>query len=141
MKITDNFCLKEFEYSKIAEENHIDNKIPETIIPKIKDLCIFLLQPIRNKLNKNIVITSGYRCKALNEEAGGRPNSQHMQGEAADIISKDFGTFELFKFIKDRFEYDQLILEHYNPKIPNSGWVHISFKKGMNRKMSLEIKG
>lgn len=140
MKISENFSLKEFEYSLIAEKNKIDNRIPEKIIPNIKFLTTNLLQPIRNKLKKEILILSGYRCKELNVKVGGVHNSQHMEGEAADIICKEITTLELYNFIKGKFEYDQLILEHFDSSNPKSGWVHISYKNGKNRKMSFEIK-
>ncbi len=139
MKLTENFNLKEFEYSKVANENNINNKIPEELIQNIKDLCIYLIQPIRDKIKSSITITSGYRNKQLNKLVGGEENSQHLKGEAADIISLGMTTLDLYNLIKNNFEYDQLILEFYNSKFPYSGWVHVSYRKGKNRKMSFKV--
>ena len=139
MKITENFNLEEFEYSRVAIENKISNKIPEEALQKIKDLCINLIQPIREKLNSSITISSGYRNKQLNKLVGGEENSQHMKGEAADIIAPGIPNIDLYNLIKNNFEYDQLILEFYNSKNPFSGWVHVSYRKGNNRKNAFKI--
>jgi uncharacterized protein YcbK (DUF882 family) len=43
------------------------------------------LEALRNLVDAPIRILSGYRCAAHNAEVGGRPNSQHLTGRAADI--------------------------------------------------------
>lgn len=72
----------------------------------------------------------------------GAKTSQHLTGEAVDIEIRGFSNLELAKFIRDNFEFDQLILEHADNLAhdKNSGWVHVSYKKnGNNRKEVLTI--
>lgn len=44
-----------------------------------------LLQKLRDKLGKSIIVSSGYRCPAKNKACGGAKRSQHMLGKARDI--------------------------------------------------------
>jgi hypothetical protein len=83
------------------------------------------------------VINSGYRGPALNEAVGGSSNSQHCKGEAVDIECPGTGNYDVAKWIEDNLDFDQLILEFYTPGIPDSGWVHVSYKSEGNRKQSL----
>merc|ERR1712016_206525 len=67
-----------------------------------KDL-ILILESVREQLGKPVVITSGYRTEAHNEQIGGKPNSSHLKGLAADIACKDS---------KYRFELVRELMEH-----------------------------
>ena len=64
---------------------------------------ILILESIRNELGKPVIITSGYRTEAHNEKVGGKPNSSHLKGLAADIACKDS---------KYRFELIRELIEH-----------------------------
>ena len=86
MKLSEHFDLDEFTRSATADRLHIDNTIPEELIPNLKNLCVQVLEPLREHFGTPVVISSGYRCPALNQAVGGVPNSQHLTGEAADII-------------------------------------------------------
>ncbi len=44
-----------------------------------------LLDWLRDKYGKPIVVKSAFRCKKHNEEVGGVPESAHLTGEAVDI--------------------------------------------------------
>lgn len=44
-----------------------------------------VLDAIRERIGKPIEVLSGYRCPEHNAEVGGVPNSQHVEGTAADI--------------------------------------------------------
>ncbi len=135
MNLTQNFTLEEFEYSNTAIENNIINKASNEVIHNLKELCNNLLEPLRDKLNKPIIISSGYRCNELNKIVGGVSNSQHLEGKAADIIVKDLSTEDLFHFIKNNFKFDQLIIEH----IKGKNWVHLSWNGENNRNNILRI--
>ena len=86
MKLSEHFDLNEFTRSATADRLHIDNSIPEEFIPNLKNLCQQVLEPLREHFGIPVIISSGYRCPALNRAVGGVPNSQHLKGEAADII-------------------------------------------------------
>lgn len=43
----------------------------------------------RTIANIPFIITSGYRCEAHNEAVGGKSNSAHTRGRAADIKATD----------------------------------------------------
>jgi len=74
----------------------------------------------------------------LNEAVGGSSKSQHCKGEAVDIEVPGVANYDIAKWIEDNLEYDQLILEFYTPGIPDSGWVHVSYRDdGENRGQSL----
>ena len=82
-----------------------------------------------------ITVTSSYRDEETNRKCGGKPNSQHLKGEAADIKSAD--NARIFNIIKT-LEFDQLIWEGGDKEQP--AWIHVSLKRdGGNRKQILMI--
>ena len=83
---------------------------------------------------KPIVVTSGYRSKAVNNSVNGATSSQHALGEAADIsIGSKEENKKLFNLIKDNLPFDQLINEY------DYSWVHVSYREGRLRKQILNI--
>ena len=96
-----------------------------------------VLQPLRDMLGKPITITSGFRNKLLNQKVGGASNSQHLYGQAADIIVLGMKVEDLYNYIKNsNLIYDQLIFE----QTKNTKWVHISYNKKFNRRQNLIYK-
>lgn len=127
-----NFTIMELVKSNIAKKNKIDNAPDSQSLKYMLELIKYCLQPIRDKLGKPMIITSGYRCKELNKKVGGVPTSQHCKGQAVDFYVKDMSIQQVVDFIKKSgVEFDQLINEY-------SKWVHISFVKGRNRKQVLK---
>lgn len=123
MKLSQNFTLEELTFSATAKLRGIDNIPNSQEVVSLKRLCEEILQPIRDKLGKPITITSGYRSSALNKAVGGAKSSQHLRGEAADIISDDnYSLWNLIcKLILDKeIKVGQLIDEK------NLRWIHIS---------------
>ncbi|MBQ8475582.1 DUF882 domain-containing protein [bacterium] len=128
-----NFSISEFIKSDIAIKHNINNMPDIQSLDCILDLIVNCLQPLRNALNRPIIITSGFRSTMVNKLAGGVPTSQHTKGQAADFYIKGMTVNQIIEFIKNStIEYDQLINE-YNK------WVHISFVKGSNRRQNLKI--
>jgi len=87
---------------------------------------------------------SWFRSRELNFFIGGAYGSQHLTCEAVDIKHHSVSTYRLAEIIHQICPtYDQLILEFYNPKDPNSGWVHVSCKRdtSRNRKQALIFNG
>ena len=122
MNLSPHFTLAEFTVSDTAARRGIDNDPPLDLLPALKRTAQGL-EAVRVRLGcATVVITSGFRCQALNDAVGGRPMSQHLWGEAADFIAPRFGTpAEVAAALRDSgIEYDQLLLEF-------GRWVHISF--------------
>jgi hypothetical protein len=128
-----NFSFSELLYSNTAEQYRIKNIPDLEEADNLLELIVYCLQPIRDKLNKPMIVSSGYRCEELNNKIGGVKNSQHTKGQAVDFKVKGMTAKEVINFIVDNdFEFDQLINEH-------DMWVHISYAKGKNRKQILKI--
>lgn len=124
MQLSKDFSLEEMILSDAAARHGIDNRPNEAAKENLETLCVELLQPIRDEIDSPILINSGYRAPALNRLINGAPNSQHMEGKAADIICPGISPVRLFKMISGMgIPFDQLILE----KGPRSTWVHISY--------------
>ena len=136
VRLSENFTLTEYTKSQTALRQGIDNTPNEEHLEKAKLLFANIVQPVRNHFGPT-VINSGYRGPALNEAIGGSTNSQHCKGEAVDIECPGVPNWEVAKFIEDELDFDQLILEFYTPGIPDSGWVHVSYKAEGNRKSVL----
>ena len=82
--------------------------------------CRQLLEPARKAIGCPIIINSGFRNPNVNRLVGGVRNSQHLQGQAADIRPKDPAQFQrLVTFLKDHPLTDQLLT--------GNGWLHISW--------------
>tara|TARA_Y100000114_G_scaffold122273_1_gene117589 strand:+ start:200 stop:655 length:456 start_codon:yes stop_codon:yes gene_type:complete len=133
MQLSKHFSLREFVKSQTAERLGIDNNPPEDVVPKLTFLCSQVLEPIREKTGKPIIVTSGYRCPELSKAIGSSENSQHCKGEAVDIECIGLSTLHLAEMIINHVDFDQCILECYKQGDLNSGWVHVSCKSGENR--------
>ena len=84
--LSPHFELREFVVSQKARDYGLDNTPPVEAIENLRALCIHTLEPLRNALGLPILVTSGYRTKALNRLLVYHSNkSQHMNGEAADF--------------------------------------------------------
>lgn len=137
MKLSKNFTLAEFTKSQTAERKGIDNTPEGEHLEAAKELFENVVQPVRDVFGPT-VINSGYRSPELNEAVGGSSRSQHCKGEAADIEVPGTPNVEVAEWVRDNLDFDQLILEFYTPGIPDSGWVHVSYKAdGSNRKECL----
>lgn len=137
MRLSKNFTMAEFTKSQTAERKGIDNTPEGEHLEAAQALFENVVQPVRDHFGPT-VINSGYRSPALNEAVGGSSTSQHCKGQAADIEVPGTPNADLAQWIVDNVEFDQVILEFYTPGIPDSGWVHVSYKAdGDNRKSIL----
>jgi hypothetical protein len=138
MRLTAHFALAEFTRSESAKRHGVSNEPTPEHLENLKVLCEKVLEPIRMKFGP-INISSGYRSKALNHYIGGSLNSQHCEAKAADIDMDGMGgatNTEIFNFIKDSLDFDQLIWEFGDNNKPD--WVHVSYNAGKNRKQMLK---
>lgn len=136
-RLSKNFTITEFEKSQTALRKGIPNQMGPAELSAARALARNVLQPVRNQFGPTTV-SSGYRSNELNNAIGGSDSSQHTKGEAADIEVPGLSNYDLAVWIRDNLDYDQLILEAYTPGVPNSGWVHVSYRSdGKNRRENL----
>ena len=78
-------------------------------------------------MGRPIRVNSFFRCVELNEAIGGSKSSQHCKGQAMDLdITYGLNpNSEMFNFIKDNLDFDQLIWEYGNTENPD--WIHVSY--------------
>ena len=131
MKLSKSFTINEF----LKTNRNFIFHPTETEIQNLTDLCICLLQPIRDYIGKPIYITinGGLRPEPLNSMIGGARTSDHISGKASDIDVKGITQEELFRnvciAIKNlNLSFKQLILEK------DSNCVHISYDKNNLKK-------
>ena len=142
MQLSKHFKLEEFTKSMTATRKGIDNTPGAGEIKNLENLCYEILEPLRAKFDKPITITSGYRSPQLSEAIGSKSTSQHCKGMASDIEIFGIPNIQTAYWIQANCDFDQLILEFYNPDDPAGGWVHVSYKeKGSNRKQVLTYDG
>lgn len=137
MNLSANFNLRELTRSDTADRLDIDNQPNEEQIESLRLLCENILQPVRDHFGKPVKITSGFRCSALNQAAGGSATSDHCKGQAVDFEIDGLSNPDVAQWIMDNLEYTQLILEFYVQGQPNSGWIHCSFDPNNLKKQEL----
>lgn len=123
--ISENFSYREFEESAKAKAANITNTITDfRVRDSVKELVLTVLQPLRTALKTEGHINSGYRCEALNALIPtSSETSQHIKGEAADIVFKGKKSIDVARKARDMgLPYDQLIV------YPT--FCHISHKLG-----------
>jgi zinc D-Ala-D-Ala carboxypeptidase len=136
VKLSQNFTIQEYIKSQTALRQGIDNTPTEEHMGNATALFRNVVQKVRDQFGVT-VINSGYRGEALNKAVGGSSKSQHCKGEAVDIECPGTPNYDVAKWIEDNLDFDQLILEFYTPGVPDSGWVHVSYKSEGNRKSVL----
>jgi len=129
MYLSENFTLEELLASQVAERHGIDNRPPPgPVFTNLVLLCQHL-ERVRDLLGgRPMLITSGYRCRALNTLIGGSRHSAHMAGRAADFICPQFGPPRDIceRIAIDDRDFDQLIYE--------GSWVHLAIDRDYPRR-------
>jgi zinc D-Ala-D-Ala carboxypeptidase len=136
MKLSNNFHLEEFIFSQTAQRLGIKNQPNQIHINNMNALCANILQPLRDSIGLPIKITSGYRSPELNKAIGGSQNSQHSNGEAADIVVIGLTPQQVcLKIIELNLPFDQLIHEF-------NSWTHVSYSSRQRRqRLTINRKG
>ena len=140
MQLSKHFELAEFTRSSTAKRAGISNAPTEAHQANMVLLCEKVLEPIREHFGRAIFLSSGYRSAALNKiTKGASTTSQHCSGEAVDIDmdGTSVTNAQIFNYIKDNLEFDQLIWEFGTDANPD--WVHVSYEStGKQRKQMLK---
>lgn len=134
------FTIDELTKSCTAERLGIENTPSEEVLFNLEQLVKNVLDPLRQKADKPILVCSGYRCVELNKAVGGAVNSQHMKGQAADI--KCWGNSVILNkmlaciLVSENIPFDQLILERVD-EMGYPQWLHVSYSPNPRREILL----
>lgn len=116
------FTIGELTSSTTARARGIKNVPGIAELSNLISLIENLLDPLRELLGRSIIVSSGYRCKKLNDIVKGSKTSAHVKGLAADIHTKG-NNLELAYLAKD-LPFDQCII--YD-KLENPTWIHLGY--------------
>jgi len=125
-------------YQEAIHNNHGFFNIPDAAtLVKMKLVASKVFEPVRNFLNEPITVNSFFRCALLNKTVGGVSNSQHRTGEAIDMDCGNRNK-EIFDYIRENLDFDQLINEF--PNGHNPSWVHCSYSEDNRKQILVSIK-
>ena len=138
-KISKHVSYKEGVRSRTADRMGLDNTPNNLQLKCMKDIAEGLFEPLRKWVGGPIKINSFFRGEPVNTAIGGSKYSQHMKGQAMDI-DDTFGhktNAEMYHYIKDNLDFDQLIWEFGDDKNPN--WIHVSYVTHRENRKKLTI--
>ena len=142
MQLSKHFKLEEFTKSQIAARNSLKNIPGAGEVKNLENICYEILEPVRAKFSKPVMINSGFRSLEVNRKLGSSDSSQHVKGQAVDFEIAGIHNLKVAHWVKDNCDFDQLILEFYQPDLKNAGWIHVSYnEKSVNRKQVLTFDG
>ena len=137
--ISEHISKKEATFSATATRRGIDNTPGEYELQNMELIAEKVFEPLRKHVNGPIKINSFYRSEELNQAIGGSSKSQHCQGRAMDL-DDTYGYMsnaDMYKYIKDNLDYDQMIWEFGTENNPD--WVHVSYiSEDVNRRRCLQ---
>ena len=137
--ISKHISYKEGVNSITATRRGIDNTPNDQQLDNMETIAEEVFEPLRAYVNGPIKINSFFRCPELNKAIGGSSKSQHCKGQAIDI-DDTFGRMtnaEMYHFIKEHLDFDQMIWEFGDDE--NHDWVHVSYvSPESNRKRCLK---
>lgn len=128
MNLSSNFTLAEAMKSQTALRLGIDNRPADDLIPALTAVAENILEPARAHFGIPFAPSSWFRCRELNRAIGSEDGSQHVAGAAVDFEIPGVSNARLARWCRDNLvDFDQLILEFWNPDDPAAGWVHCSY--------------
>jgi hypothetical protein len=139
--ISKNISYNEATKSITAIRLGVDNTPNKEQLKNMKNVAKHIFQPLREWHKKPIGVASFFRCPIVNETIGVSVRSQHVSGCAididADIFDNGITNTDIFNYIKDNLDWDQLIVEGLN-KDGTPQWIHVSYvSPKLNRKQIL----
>ena len=137
--ISEHISYKEGVYSITATRLGVENIPNDEQLNSMELLAEKVFEPLREWVGGPIKVNSFFRGLKLNTAIGGARSSQHMKGQAIDI-DDTFGlatNAEMYHWIKENLDFDQLIWEFGDDDNPN--WLHVSYvSKEDNRNRCLK---
>ena len=137
--ISKHISYHEGTYSQTGIRKDLDNTPDDDQLKRMEEVAENLFEPLREWVGGPIKINSFFRGKPVNTAIGGSRKSQHMKGQAIDI-DDTFGhktNAEMYHYVKDNLDFDQLIWEFGTDKNPN--WLHISWVSHRPNRKKLTI--
>ena len=137
--VSKNISYKEATHSTTAKRLGIDNTPNAEQFSNMVYVAENVFQPVREHFGVPIYVSSFFRSEGLNRAIKGSVNSTHIKGEAMDLDADVFEgvtNAQIFEYIKNNLEFDQLIWEFGTDE--NPAWVHVSLSKRNNRKQVLK---
>ena len=125
--ISKHISYKEATYSRTATRLNIDNKPNDEQLKNMKLIAEEVFEPLRMWVGGPIKINSFFRSPKLNTAIGGSSKSQHCHGQAIDL-DDTFGratNAEMFNFIREHLNFDQMIWEFGDDDNPDLSLIHI----------------
>ena len=125
--ISKHISYKEAVYSRTAQRRDIYNHPENDQADNMRLIAEQVFEPLRSWVGGPIKINSFFRSPELNTAIGGSTKSQHCQGQAIDL-DDTFGkatNAEMYEFIKENLDFDQMIWEFGDDDNPD--WVHVSY--------------
>ena len=125
--ISDHVSYKEGTYSATALRRGLDNTPNDEQLKCMEDVAENVFEPLRKWVGGPIKINSFFRGEPVNTAIGGSKASQHMKGQAMDLDDtfRRKTNAEMYYYIKDNLDFDQLIWEFGDDDNPN--WIHVSY--------------
>ena len=146
MNLSPHFTIASFVASTRAAQLGIDNSLPPELMANAVATAE-MLERIRATLGDRagytvpILLTSGYRCPALNTAVGSGITSDHLRAQAADWSAPAFGSplqiCQVLAPLVSMLGIGQLI---YECPAPGRRWVHASTRlpqKMVNRVITI----
>ena len=137
--ISEHISYNEAIKSNTATRLGIKNDPNEDQLNNMVKLAEQIFEPLRTYANGPIKVNSFFRSVELNKAIGGSSKSQHCHGQAIDL-DDTFGHLtnaEMYRFIKEHLDFDQMIWEFGDDDNPD--WVHVSYvSKKDNRNRCLK---
>ena len=137
--ISEHISYKEATHSATALRRDLDNTPNDEQLKCMEEVAENLFEPLREWVGGPIKVNSFFRGEPVNTAIGGYRKSQHMKGQAIDI-DDTFGhktNAEMYHYIKDNLDFDQMIWEFGSDENPN--WVHISWVSHRPNRKKLTI--
>ena len=137
--ISEHISSKEGVYSITATRRGIDNDPNEEQLNNMELIAEEVFEPLREWVGGPIKINSFFRSIKLNRAVGGSGSSQHCHGQAIDIDDtfKVVANSDMYNYIKNNLDFDQLIWEFGDDDNPNR--VHVSYvSEDSNRRRCLK---
>lgn len=136
-QLSKNFTLREMTASYTADIYHIDNTPNTKEMANLQRLCQDVLQQARDDYGKPIHVNSGFRCPALNAKVGGKKNSYHLKGMAADLhVDCEKDGFLLSALLLRSKWTDLVIMERRKLKY----WIHVQWSMAPRHKFTQDYE-